>query len=331
MTTRRPLLPPGLINITGDSMKISICMCTYNGARFIEAQLRSIYEQTLAPDEVIICDDGSSDATLSAVEAFIASHTLEDKWHLYQNPQNLGYLANFYAAAAMCTGDIVFFSDQDDIWYPGKIEKMTEVFESKPEAKVVSCKFGLLDGDGHDISGMMSPTHSNESAEIKPLTIEAVFRKCEWPAMVLAFRRKWYDEWKGMTEGSKIPHDYLFCSKAAEEHGFFQLDLELAAHRLHGDNAAREEHRLSVLLKKDRKLSEIDDYLTLLSSFEEEGVLQTPEGKEALSSKKQEMLDRKKALESGKITEVIANGRKYGRKIRLKTLICDIFIVRQKG
>lgn len=312
-------------------MTVSVCMCTYQGERYIERQLGSIYEQVQRPDEVIICDDGSTDQTVSLIRAFIREHNLEDVWHLIQNPVNLGYLANFYHALTLCHGDIIFFADQDDLWYNNKIVKMMEAFERLPEAKVVCCKFGLIDAKDQKIHSVMAPVHAGGTADMKQLGIQNVFRKCEWPAMVLAFRRDWYLGWKEVTEDCKIPHDYLFCAKAAEEKGFYQLDLELACHRRHGENVAKEEHRLGILLKKRRKLEEIEDYLTMLEQFEREGVLKTQEGLHTLHRKRQIMLDRRSALLSGKMLRVIQNKMQYGGEIRFVTFLCDLGIVKQKG
>lgn len=311
-------------------MTVSVCLCTYQGERYIEKQLRSIYDQTHRPEEVVICDDGSTDRTVSLIREFIQKRNLEESWHLIQNPTNLGYMANFYHACTLCHGDFVFFADQDDIWHVKKISEMQKVFESRPEAKVVCCKFGLIDAEDQKISGIMAPVHAKDTAAVRPLGIKEVFRKCEWPAMVLAFRRSWYLEWQEITKDSVIPHDYLFCSKSAEENGFFQLDLELASHRLHGDNTAKGEHRLGALIKKKRKLEEIDDYLTLLNAFQKENVLRTQEGKNALQRKQQIMLDRKSALLSGKWGNVIQNKIRYKQEIRLATFLCDLLIVKGK-
>ena len=310
-------------------MRISVCMCTYQGAEFLGSQLSSIYGQTRRPDEVIISDDGSTDKTVEIIKSFISDHNLADKWKLTVNPQNIGYLRNYYQTCAKCTGDIVFFADQDDVWYSNKIEKMSEAIENDSVINVLCCKFGIIDPDGKNISGIMAPTYSGESAGITDISIESVFRKCEWPAMVLAFRKAWYDEWKEHTFNSLIPHDYLFCSKAAEEGGFKQLDLKLAEHRLHGNNTAKEENKLSVLLKKTRKLKEIEEYLKLVDDFETEHVLNTERGRNALHSKKKMMLDRQYALESGEIRKVFSNGIRYFGKMRLKTFICDLLIVKQ--
>ena len=310
-------------------MNVSVCMCTYNGNKYIRGQLLSIYQQTRKPDEVIICDDGSDDGTVSVIEEFIRKRNLEDKWKVIVNSENVGYLRNFYNATAMCHGDIIFFADQDDVWHYDKIEKMCEVFDHHPEAKVVCCKFDLIDSGGDKISGIMVPVRSGESGDVKPVAIESFFRKHEWPAMVIAFRRSWYENWKDITKDSMIPHDYLFCSKAAEEEGFLQLDLKLAYHRLHKNNVAKEESKISVLLDKKRKLSEIDEYMGILESFEQEKVLHSPESLSALSKKKDIMTRRRDALTSGKLGKVISNGIKDRHSVRMKTVICDLLIVKQ--
>ena len=76
-------------------MTISVCMCTYNGEKYILPQLESIHAQTVAPDEVIICDDNSTDQTVSIIRDFIKEHGLEDTWSLHCNEENKGYPGNF--------------------------------------------------------------------------------------------------------------------------------------------------------------------------------------------------------------------------------------------
>lgn len=312
-------------------MTSSVCMCTYNGEKYILEQLESIYRQTCRPEEVIFCDDISKDRTVIIIEEFIKTHQLEDQWHLFVNTENLGYLANFYHACGLCKGDIIFFADQDDVWHPRKLEKMIEIFEDKKDAKAVCCKFGLISAKGEKLSGLTAPVHTGESGSLRRLSIEDIFHKFECPAMVLSFRRDWYLSWQMQTKSSEIPHDYLVCAKAAEEGGLFQIDLELASHRLHEENVAKEEHRLKVLLNKKRKLEEIEDYMFLLDAFQREQPLQTEEGKRVLQNKRQIMLDRRKALESGKLLQVLQFRKKYGGKeIRMATFLCDLWIVKQK-
>ena len=69
---------------------VSIALCTYNGERFLDAQLASLVEQSHRPDEVVICDDDSSDATLGIIQTF--ADTAPFKVRLFRNSQNLGYV-----------------------------------------------------------------------------------------------------------------------------------------------------------------------------------------------------------------------------------------------
>lgn len=322
-------------------MTVSVCMGIYNGEKYIEEQLLSILEQTRAAEEVILCDDNSTDNTVKLVDQFINDHHLQGSWKLYCNETNKGYPDNFYHAMSLCTGDIVFLADQDDIWHKAKIENMMKVFEQHPEAKAVCCKFGLMDAEGKDIHTVMAPTRTNGTGQLRNVSIADVFYKCEWPGMVMAYRNVWYhdvwhhnlcycgseSEWSSLM----IPHDFFICAKAAEEKGFLQLDEELAYHRRHDNNAGGEEHRFDKLLNKQRKLKEIEDYLVILNGFAEGKVLQTEEGRVALQRKLASMQGRYDALCSGKISRVIKNAWQQRREVRLATMLCDVVIVKQEG
>lgn len=112
-------------------MKISIAMATYNGEQYVYEQLQSFAEQSILPNEVVISDDKSSDNTLEIINQFIEKAPF--KIVLIQNEQNLGYTGNFNAALMNTTGDVVFLSDQDDVWYPNKIEHMLNVMNNYPD------------------------------------------------------------------------------------------------------------------------------------------------------------------------------------------------------
>ena len=105
-------------------MKISVVMATYNGEKYITEQLDTIRNQTRKIDELVVCDDRSKDNTVSVVKAYIKEHNLEDAWAIHVNERNLGYANNFHRATLMATGDLIFFSDQDDLWREDKIEIM---------------------------------------------------------------------------------------------------------------------------------------------------------------------------------------------------------------
>ncbi len=118
-------------------------MCTWNGERFLAAQLASITEQTRLPDELVVCDDQSTDCTVSILRDFAAKVPFPVT--IIVNRQNLGYAANFAQAIGKCTGDLIALSDQDDIWYPNRLERSGQEFANHPEAIVVFSDADLID------------------------------------------------------------------------------------------------------------------------------------------------------------------------------------------
>ena len=125
---------------------VSIALCTYNGERYLEEQLRSIAAQSRLPDELVVCDDASSDRTLEIVAEFRSRVSFSVI--LRKNEQNLGYTGNFASALAAVSGDIVFLSDQDDIWHETKIERYLAAFASDPSALLAYGDSRLVDSSG---------------------------------------------------------------------------------------------------------------------------------------------------------------------------------------
>lgn len=310
-------------------MVVSVCIAAFNGERFLEEQLRSLLRQSRQPDEVIICDDGSTDKTAEKTADFIREHSLENRWHLYRNRENKGYPGNFYYAMGLCKGDVVFLGDQDDVWEETKLERMVSVLEEHPEIMVLACKFGLIDSEDERIHTVMAPSRSLGTGKLRRVGLHAVFYRYEWPGMVLAYRNDWY---RGSgRQAPEIPHDIFIAAMAAEKGEFLQLDRVLAYHRRHDSNAAGEEHRVSRLLRRDRKLWEVEKYLKMLDSFEKYGVLRTEEGKRILKAKVRAMEERYEALKSGKVRKVLGAALRNRKQVRLATVICDVTICRQEG
>lgn len=103
-------------------MKISIAMATFNGEKFLQEQLDSFIAQSKLPDELVVSDDCSTDGTLEILERFTKKAPFDVIIH--KNKNNLGYAGNFNRALELTTGDLVFLSDQDDVWFDKKIEAM---------------------------------------------------------------------------------------------------------------------------------------------------------------------------------------------------------------
>lgn len=106
--------------------RISIAMATYNGARHIREQLDSLAAQTLAPCELVVTDDGSTDATLEIVAEFASIAPFPV--HIHRNEKRLGFADNFLYAASLCGGEFIAFCDQDDVWMAEKLATCTPAF-----------------------------------------------------------------------------------------------------------------------------------------------------------------------------------------------------------
>jgi glycosyltransferase involved in cell wall biosynthesis len=124
-------------------MKISIALCTYNGERYLLEQLKSIASQTLKPDELIVSDDKSADKTLDILYLF--KEICLFPMYIYENESKLGTMRNFEKIIQLCEGEIIVLSDQDDIWKPDKLEKISAEFEKSPDIGYVFSDAELVD------------------------------------------------------------------------------------------------------------------------------------------------------------------------------------------
>ena len=118
-------------------------MATYNGAAYLQAQLDSFKFQTRLPNELVVCDDGSNDGTLALLESFAVSAPF--KVRIIRNHERLGYTQNFAKAMSLCEGELIFLSDQDDVWYPSKLQIVCGVFVNQPECMLVANDSDLVD------------------------------------------------------------------------------------------------------------------------------------------------------------------------------------------
>ena len=130
---------------------ISVALCTYNGAKYIEQQLRSILGQTMSVGEIIVSDDKSTDNTLDIVEK-IAKNNPDVMFRILRNKESLGVCGNFKQAMEACTGDIIFLSDQDDEWLPEKVSVTIDWFEQNPDKDVAFSNGYYMDDDGESFT-----------------------------------------------------------------------------------------------------------------------------------------------------------------------------------
>ena len=127
-------------------VRVSIAMTTYNGARYLAEQLDSFAAQTRLPDELVVGDDGSTDATTAILAEFAARAPFPVR--VMANPAQLGPSRNFAETILRCQGDVILLSDQDDRWEPAKLQTMVDYLAAHPGCWLATHNAALMDGDG---------------------------------------------------------------------------------------------------------------------------------------------------------------------------------------
>ena len=131
------------------TVRVSVALCTYNGAVYLEEQLLSILWQSLRPDEIVVSDDGSTDETLAVLERVAVTWRADGiDIVVLRNASALGVTANFEQALAACSGDLIALCDQDDVWWPERVERMVAEFTRRPALQMVHADARLVDAAG---------------------------------------------------------------------------------------------------------------------------------------------------------------------------------------
>ncbi len=211
-------------------LKISIALATFNGARFLKEQLASLVEQTFLPAELVVTDDGSTDETSAILEWFAGVAPFPVSVH--RNEQRLGYGMNFLKAASLCSGDVISFSDQDDVWLPAKLERLRKAFEH-------------LQADFVAHSAEVSDARLMRTGKRYPdIDVDRCFEADEvrenfYPGFALAVSRKFFASVRDVMSrpGFNVEaHDELLCDLAAVGCKRCELSESLVLYRQHGAN-----------------------------------------------------------------------------------------------
>ena len=128
-------------------LRISVALCTCEGEKFLREQLESIRAQTRPPEEVVVCDDVSSDGTAEIVGRFAAESPFPVRF--FRNERRLGSTKNFEKAVGLCTGEVIALSDQDDVWIPGKLGRIGAIFTGDPAIGAVFTDGEVVDEELH--------------------------------------------------------------------------------------------------------------------------------------------------------------------------------------
>jgi glycosyltransferase involved in cell wall biosynthesis len=207
--------------------KISVCLAAYQGERYIAPQLRSILEQLSADDEVIVVDDGSTDATCREVSA------LQDPRIIFiVNAKNQGVLRAFEKALSRSSGDIVFLSDQDDLWLPKKVERVLETFAHDADLMLIASDAILIDEDGTTIGDSFYAKRGRFHPGLWSNVLIGKFHGC-----TMAFRSTLLRSALPFPRGTQVHHDtWIGCINALIGGKTNYIAEPLVAYRRHSTN-----------------------------------------------------------------------------------------------
>ena len=211
---------------------VSVVMAAYNAERFIEESCLSALRQTYAPLELIVVDDGSTDATGSIVGALAAS----DVRVTLIRQQNLGVAAARNRAIEAAAGEFIAPLDADDLWHPAKIERQVQrMQEYGPETGLVYCWWAWLDETGKAVD--RSPRWRVEGRVLQRL-VEVNFIG---NASIPMYRRSFVQQHGGYSaklreQGGQGCEDWDLTLRIAERHALAVVPAVLMGYRLRVDS-----------------------------------------------------------------------------------------------
>jgi len=207
--------------------KISVCIAACQGERYIALQLRSILEQLSADDEVIVVDDGSTDGTCAEVSALQDARLV-----LIRNTENQGVLRAFETALSRSAGEIVFLSDQDDLWLPKKVETVLQAFAQDSDVILVASDAILIDDEGDKIGDSFYARRGKFRAGLWSNLLIGKFHGC-----TMAFRSALLRSALPFPPGRLVHHDtWIGCMNALIGGKTKYISEPLVAYRRHSTN-----------------------------------------------------------------------------------------------
>lgn len=217
-------------------IRVSVALCTCDGARYLLEQLESLSSQSRRPDEIVVADDASRDESPAIVRAWAARVAIPVRLEI--NTQRLGCTRNFEYAMSLCTGDVVFPCDQDDVWLPMKLETMTCPFEADPRVLLVHSDAQVVDAGlnviAESLFGLLRIGAKERAAEDRGDALQVLTRRNIVTGASCAVRRELFERARPFDPG--FVHDDWLALHAALLGRLVRIDRPAIKYRQHGRN-----------------------------------------------------------------------------------------------
>jgi len=234
---------------------ISVVMATYNGEKYLTEQLESILTQTLPPAEIIVCDDRSTDKTVSILQNYTDRGLI--KFHV--NTSQLGVINNFKKAATFAdSSNFVAFADQDDVWLPNKLEALTQVMVNDLNQSLPAMVFSDLSIT--DKAGTILNHSLWKAFTIDPdkQTFKTLLTRNIVPGCTMLINDKMKHELLKMPNAAYM-HDAWITFVAYAFKNYAYLKQPLVLYRQHDNNVT---YSVSASLNKPDLISRIAEYIS---------------------------------------------------------------------
>ena len=223
------------------SPDISVAMCTYNGAQYIVEQLESMAAQTLLPAEIVVSDDGSTDGTVALLKQTwerLAEHSSEVRkvtLTVLSNKTSLGVTKNFEQAIASTTKPYIFLADQDDIWFPTRLEAETALLNGGAGFVFGDAQLINESGEplGHSLFEALALSASERSGIVSH-PVDVLIKRNIVTGATAAFSRSVFEKATPFPAG--WVHDEWLAMVAALTRERFAVTESLIGYRQHSSN-----------------------------------------------------------------------------------------------
>jgi len=236
--------------------KIGVAMCTFNGEKYLKEQLDSILNQTVKVDEIIVCDDKSTDKTIEILEEY--SQNYPTIFKIFKNEITLRSVKNFEKAISLTTSDYIFLSDQDDIWKVNKVEKTISFFDHNPDLDAFFSNANFINDRSEVLPNNLwnSIYFNSDMVGFNELYKYIILKRNIVTGATFCFKKEVKEYAIPFPELSQFHHDHWMAFLVAQKNKLGFIIEELISYRLHDKQQVGSSLKESMIKKIKNRIVE---------------------------------------------------------------------------